>query len=411
MALIVPDKYKKNKHTYQYFYKPSKEEEAKPDAEKTAINPSEVSVYNRKVYPSDNIYKAFMNVIPYNHQLKNPKTTVQVGQVKLFIALSDFLLELPEPPPDKKYTLVYAGAACGTNIFLAEPFFRKKIKKYILIDPNKFIKPSVYIIKPNYSVMEIHNTLFTDELLEKIVKKNTDIVFMSDIRTSEARGCPRDRNVIRDNDLQKNWVLKINPIMASLKFRMPFTDIGRKGIDDTIYDSDVYPYLKGTVKLQAYAQKGSTESRLILKPPYTYKNYSISEQENRFFSFNRVYRSCAYLDPLFLADASDGVFDACYDCTHFYLTAKKILEYYGRGSSGGAKGDRGAKGDPKGGRGAKCDPKGDPKGEPKGEPKGDPSGVEGEAGGDHRKVFIIDDKDIIEFMKKVKTILNEKKYN
>lgn len=215
-----------------------------------------------------------------------------------------------------------------------------------------FYKPSVYIIKPNYSIMEIHNKLFTDELLEKIVKKNTDIVFMSDIRTSEAKGCPRDRNVIRDNDLQKNWVIKINPIMASLKFRMPFTDIGRKGIDDTIFDSDVYPYLKGTVTIQAYAQKGSTESRLILKPPYTFKNYSISEQENRFFSFNRVYRSCAYLDPLFLADASGGVFDACYDCTHFYLTAKKILEYYGcsasgtggTGGTGGTEGVKGSKG-------------------------------------------------------------------
>ena len=325
MSLIIPDKYLKNKHTHQYFFK---SEDLK------SINPSDVSKYNRKTYPDSlNLYTSFRNVIPYDYHLPNPKTIKHFGQLKLFIAIADFLLLLPEPSsPDKKYTFVYAGAAPGTNIFLIEPFFRNKIKKYILVDPAKFVKPSETLnypkVRPRYSTMELHNSLFTDELLDKILKNNTDIVFMSDIRGKN----PRDSEVIADNELQKNWVLKIDPLMASLKFRTPYTDFGRKDAKDTIYDGDSYPYLKGKVTFQAYAPQSSNESRLILKRPYLFKNYSISAQENRFFTFNRVYRGCAYLDPLFLVNTSNGIFDACLDCTHFYMTAKKILKNYNGGA-------------------------------------------------------------------------------
>lgn len=80
-----------------------------------------------------------------------------------------------------------------------------------------------------------------------------------------------------DQELQKNWVLKLNPKASMLKFRLP-------------WEGGSTNYLKGDIYLPIWGRETTTETRLISVSPFEIVPYDNKKYEEQCFHFNRVTR-------------------------------------------------------------------------------------------------------------------------
>ena len=190
-----------------------------------------------------------------------------------------------------EYNILYVGSACGAHIILLHKMFPNL--KFILVDPRPFNTKLIKLSRVKYI-----NKYFNNEMAKKFKKINKNLIFISDIRTIS-----NEQNVPIDMEYQQNWVKIINPLYSLLKFRLPWSDKNIK-------------YLDGTIYLQAWQSKNSTETRLLVKRNAKLRTYDTKLYENKLYYHNMINR-CKYYKykENEINDWNKIHMDNCYDCT------------------------------------------------------------------------------------------------
>lgn len=228
-----------------------------------------------------------------------------LGQLKLLATEIHFLTKYYKDG----MTVLYVGSANGYHITkLAELF---PTAKFDLWDPKKFeVKQSDKIT--------LFNHYFTDEIAHKYKVDGKKILLISDIRNmpptpkgSDEFGNDLERTVDGDMQAQLRWTRIINPVAASLKFRVQ-------------YYGKIY-YFTGDLWLQTYFPR-STEMRLFTTDYSTVMEYDGIEVDEKMAYFNTNQR-CAIYDKwikVMKKNKIKNVWDNCYflDILAYYLKMK-----------------------------------------------------------------------------------------
>ncbi len=176
---------------------------------------------------------------------------------------------------ETRIVVVYVGAAQGIHL----PYLMKMFPfvEFHLYDPRPFCKKVIDMAndEKNHRV-NTYTQFFTEETARQwnsAKHPGKHIIFISDLRTADHTKMSRAENeaaIVRDNDLQKVCYLAMKPFLSMLKFRLP-------------WDNKVTLYMKGEIRLQAYAPPTSTETRLVIiggnqLPDFPYCNRTYEEQ-------------------------------------------------------------------------------------------------------------------------------------
>jgi len=225
----------------------------------------------------------------YRRRRDEVKTVVHWGQRKLLLSEIEFLTLHSLPGS----LIVYAGAAPGTHIdYLADLFPNVNFE---LVDPAPF---TVKQRLPRIRLRE--NSLFTDDLAREYAAQNTDILFISDIRSADPSVLSEDeteQQVAQDMKMQSTWHRLMNARNSMFKFRLPWKP-GKT------------TYLAGAIYLPIWGPITTTESRLIVERGAEDVEYDNSGYEEQMFYFNTVTRVARYQHNI----TGEGI-DHCYDCT------------------------------------------------------------------------------------------------
>ena len=273
------------------------------------------------------------------------------GQRKLFLSEVQFLTDLAGVV---EY-VIYAGAAPSHKGFVLWSLFPKL--KFVLIDPNRFEifihgkphtlanKSETYVrylkTRPRKDWLKylretdpgifIIEDFFTEELATMFSALNS--VFISDIRTNMVEDdFPTDIDILWNSAQQMNWIKALKPKFVMLKFRPPYFEKERidedeledyqradfakakaRGMDFIAnYNKGDFLYFDGTIFLQAWSGKASSETRLVFDRYDKFRRYDSAEYENKFFYFMTIGRTLVHRRNEF-ADEKIG-FDHCNDC-------------------------------------------------------------------------------------------------
>lgn len=235
------------------------------------------------------------------------------GQLKLFLEECFFLLRYSK----NVKTVIYVGAAPGEHIYCIASIFSHL--NFHLYDSRSY--------DSRLSKLEnviTHSQYFEDRDVEYWKEYSNEILFISDIRTltygnKEASEIENENITWGDMKLQEQWVKEINPVYASLKFRLPYAT-------DFNMVERYRKYLKGSILLQCYTSPGSSETRLIVPQNAEQIMYDILAYERKLFYHNSVKRWSEWKNifPLYaLEDFGIGDdFDSCY----FKFIIRSLLE-------------------------------------------------------------------------------------
>ena len=261
---------------------------------------------------------------------------------------------------DKLTAVVYAGAAPGTNIAYVAGVISAVAPalRWHLYDPAAFA-PAV-LASPLCAVHTGDDGLFTDEIAVewgKRVAAGELVVFFSDIRSGSHAESDFEKEVVANMDMQRRWVVAIRPLLASLKFRLPYVpaitafDVvpvatnaatNAANADDAANatNADAIPtitlggaiptitlggaaplveYLAGTAVAQAWAPTTSTESRLMVPAPpalapYPVAMYDAKKYESACFHNNLAREYASFPEAVRgVAGAVPGMC-SCLDC-------------------------------------------------------------------------------------------------
>jgi hypothetical protein len=237
---------------------------------------------------------ALSTIMPESPQLtyisvKAGGGTIHSGQRKLLIALLDALVDVPAAAD---VTVVYVGAAPGSNIELVAALF--PATKFVLFDPNPFDEALIAAAAASGGRIRLRSQYFLDPDCAEFAEASAAghrVVFISDIRGG-IRGRAVDEvdtqlsNEIVEQDMrmQERWVRTIRPAVFSLKFRLPYVVEG--------VDPHRYPYLGGRVRIQSWPGPSSSETRLVGGEGDCDRttNYDPTVYENQCFYHNFVTR-------------------------------------------------------------------------------------------------------------------------
>jgi len=238
------------------------------------------------------------------------------GQRKLLMSEIEFLTRCVEPIGD--FTVIYAGAAPGSHTnYLADMFPNCH---FVLVDPAPFVAWET-------DKVSIIQDYMTEEIAERY-KDTPNVLFVSDIRTANPRvmsPAEVEERVKVDNQLQIDWIEKMDPEASLLKFRCPYYDPKehekfkqnlKEGEEDTYLN---YKYYKGDIYLPVWGRQSTTETRLYVPKRREMMNYEIKRYEGQCFYFNTETRVMYYPH-----DIKVPGLDHCFDCR----SEVKIVEDY-----------------------------------------------------------------------------------
>lgn len=243
------------------------------------------------------------------------------GQRKLALTLIQFLNLYMDRTENNQYTVVYAGAATGTNIgFVARMY---PSVEWHLYDPLRFsIKEA-----SNIKIYTGNGGWFDDNVAKewgKASEKGLKILFVSDIRSIDTQNADKkgytvenvERGVWKDMQNQEKWVRLIKPVAAHLKFRLPYP--GNKFDDDIDHTKNMAPYMAGIVYLQSRIGVKSAESRLVVTPQnpndppnewkYPSMQWDFKKYEQQMYHHNTSRRAYInYYNPIGIALNDDDI--------------------------------------------------------------------------------------------------------
>jgi len=217
----------------------------------------------------------------YDPSFKGSANT-HFGQRKLMLSEMQLLNKYYKLYPiDSVITIISVGSAAGHHLIQLNEMYPKT--KWILIDPSPFDKR--LFNKPE--TYRIINKLFTDDICEQLKKelKDTKFLFVSDIRRSGEADF--EAGVIRDMQLQYDWVKKLSPLFSLLKFRMNYK----------MKKEDTLSYLNGDLLYGIWATPLSGETRLLVKQDDINKEdkiYNFNDYEEIMFYHNKNERTTCF---------------------------------------------------------------------------------------------------------------------
>lgn len=290
------------------------------------------------------------HMVDYKSYESDPRI-LHVGQRKLMINEVQFLTEITTSKP----IVIYAGAAPGNKTgFLSELF---PDVTFLLVDPNKFDirDANPVFLQPPYvsnfimsgARINIINDLFTCELASELhdALASRNVYFISDIRTGMD-----DIHILWNNAQQYNWIMRLRPIAAMLKFRhiyyvtphdelvslskqQPyFDDIKLAQPLNLLANTRTMTYFLGEIRLQPWAPRKSTETRLIVRQinsEYPITTYDSTTYENTMHAYN-IDRAKPHVNEN--ADLHIG-FDHCGDCALENVIWKQYIAKHSKSKS------------------------------------------------------------------------------
>lgn len=164
----------------------------------------------------------------------------------------------------------------------------------------------------------------------------TPLLFISDIRSGSLAHDNFEDHVAENMRAQQCWTELLQPDFAMLKFRLPYTAIGRTSLSVTPTtsswlqpaDDGAVEYLRGDVVLPIWTRPTSTEGRLVVPRGASRRRYKVSEYENQFYFFNAVLRECVHFNHILAPHHTlDNHFDAAAEIST--LTKFAVLKYKG----------------------------------------------------------------------------------
>jgi len=236
-------------------------------------------VYYNKI---DNLPHYEINLKQNKREIYDPSFkangNIHLGQRKLMLSEMQLLNKYYKLYPiDSVITIISVGSAGGHHLIQLNNMYPKI--KWILIDPAPFDKrllnrPETY---------RIINKLFTDDMCDQLKKelKDKNFLFISDIRRDEK---DFEAGVIRDMQLQYDWVKKLLPLFSLLKFRMNYK----------MKKEDTLSYLNGDLLYGIWAPPISGETRLLVKQDDINKEdkiYNFNDYEEIMFYHNKNERT------------------------------------------------------------------------------------------------------------------------
>jgi hypothetical protein len=304
------------------------------------------------------------------------KDGFHVGQLKLAMSEIQFLTGVKGP-----CYVVYAGSAPSNKIpILCELF---PAVTWILIDPNTHhfmcgdgVKSptTMYFVSAAGKPEELSSTMSRDVVKSGEVPANVaeivaageyqvyiiedyftndlatllaplpSLYFISDARTSDDDDFPSTLDILWNSAMAYNWIKILQPVRYMIKFRCPYGSITPASIKELVADYKRCPhtwpafeycdikfidnycagkfiFLAGDdIKLQAFAPKSSTETRLVGSELDVYE-YDTLEYEEKLFYHNRTRATIAR--PHNYTSKDLGI-DHCNDCA----LACSILQEY-----------------------------------------------------------------------------------
>jgi cap2 methyltransferase len=207
----------------------------------------------------------------YDSKIKFPE--IKKGQRKLLITEIRVLTLWWNRRTTPSLLVVYAGAAPGTHIKVLIAMFPDIT--FHLYDPREFtIKASEKVV-----LFTGKEGWVTDEVVKKYSGRN-DVLFISDIRNTDYTSVMDIKNeklVAVDMEMQRKWVDIMRPLIAMLKFRLPYIIPGNPLTSE---------YLQGTICLQPYSKSSSSECRLVVTNPASTFTYDNRMFEDMIFAHN-----------------------------------------------------------------------------------------------------------------------------
>lgn len=270
------------------------------------------------------LHKTKVNLNTCLKETYDPKfksdTNVHLGQRKLMLSEIQLLLEYYKKNAVHP-TIVYIGAAPGTHLLHLSEMF--PFVKFVLFDGAVFDKrlhewPNVY------EIHEGKKGFFTTEKCKDLKahltrSKINNIIFISDIRLGNEDSEMFEKGILKDMELQKEWVQIMKPKLSLLKFRMAYT----------MKHGDYLDYLKGDILYGIWPKQQSGETRLLVQEKdnnkiikYDFKSY----EETMFFHNKYVRPYCFTTKYEKYVNAPNNIYCPCYDC----LSELKILDSYSK---------------------------------------------------------------------------------
>lgn len=263
-------------------------------------------------------------------------SAINWGQRKLLVSEIELLSEvirydLQNGGNGQDFLIVYVGSAPGSHLVHLLNLFSSmySIQMHLWDRPGRFdIKESsgVRIVPDEFADPGMTGDtegFFTDYVAQRYVDiygQDNRIIFISDIRDAAS-----EESVIRDMDMQRSWVQKIQPYASQLKFKLPFED------------TNPYSYLYGQLYTQAWSRNQSTETRLLSFRPFREVTYMPSDYDRYMSYFNNVTRVSSYdmgyilgLENLgrYLSVPEVGLC-TCHDCAREVQVINKYLSLIG----------------------------------------------------------------------------------
>lgn len=221
-------------------------------------------------------------------KLDETSNVVSIGQRKLFISDLTFIVNYVDLTKVPNPQILVIGAYHGTHFHmlsqmwpecsfhLYDPKFGGNKDTHLQDLPNVFVYPklfgddevtewkarqerdkNIYIISDIRRLSNVETEAAALKLFNISLDDQGRINDQPD-RVAKAREWAKielEKEIWKDMLLQQEWVLSIDPIYASLKFRLPYP------LDST--DNRSVQYLKGTVWKQPWVGQASTETRLV----------------------------------------------------------------------------------------------------------------------------------------------------
>lgn len=267
----------------------------------------------------------------YDSQAHLYKPSIHIGHRKLFLTELRFFCRFVDPM--KEQVVLYIGSSPWTHGSLLMKLFPSL--KFILVDPvpvnakglrlkplliNKRNEPSFtaaqqLLVQVRDSTQKVFSfeCFFGDNFARAVAEVFPEIYFVSDVRTSTGRSeHPDSLDILWNMAQQMNWMLVFQPVLSMLKFRHPYYDDDAKfqklaakqpyGADFALalkngvdflrnQNKRELIYLEGEIDLQSWMGSNSTESRLIVTPPFRMVSYGhLREWENKYFYYNSIAR-------------------------------------------------------------------------------------------------------------------------
>jgi hypothetical protein len=327
-------------------------------------------IYTKRDLPPVVSIDDISETMPYDGRVDIFRTAYHIGQRKLFLSEVSFLAE--NVPEGVSAVCVYAGAAPSNHTgYLSELF---PGVKFILVDPNPFdVREAnpVFLRRSDGPVVTqdlareyiatalagdariyIINDLFTLDISKALAElvPHDDLFFISDIRTNVSGGeaPPDTTDILWNLSQQYNWMCAMKPKMSMLKFRHPFynesAEIFERQCQESPYKEDFdlsrangidfvangkerrLIYWAGSVRIQAFPGRSSTETRLITPGTDLFDYGTPQAYEDKLFYYNTVER-CYGRHKNANANRELG-FDYCGDCAlENYIWEQYVAAY------------------------------------------------------------------------------------